>query len=469
MKYFKAPGQGGYAALLTAAALLFLLGAAAMAVDTSMFFQQARSEQRVADLACLAGAQELPEDPVSAVKMAASFLRPNHPDLAGLNPNVTDALGPPVAGANVYSHRGFTITIETPFNGESTQMRVSVSQDTPTNFGRVIGATEVTINQEAFCEVGSALGGGADMPFGVLGGFTGGIVNYDNNDCTLNFDTNSECSGLAIPRKDDPVGSQFGVTTAKNYIANMVSGINWDLFPAGETFPSTRNVLCRTVGTPQPSDPQPCNRVATVSGSDPSKVYQGLISGYNQYPPESEIGYLEKHHLVFDHKGDRYDSHTLEQMATCVDGPNSTTVVSCPTPEDSLTWTGPNDVPAVVYVSEVFDCDCPRFARIPVVDAFPQSDCTISDPDDLTQVNKCSARISQFETVFLLRPYFNGEESPDGPGPSGSPANDFFSNGQQVKFIAAVRVVFTDDVKVNGDCFSDFKQGFPKAVRLVAG
>ena len=77
-----------------------------------------------------------------------------------------------------------------------------------------------------------------------------------------------------------------------------------------------------------------------------------------------------------------------------------------------------------------------------------------------------SARISGFETVFLLRPYFNGLTAPDGPGPA-TPANDFFSNGSQVKTIAAISVVFTDDVEVGGRCFSEFKDGFPKAVRLV--
>jgi Flp pilus assembly protein TadG len=457
----------GYAAMLTAAALLFLLGAAALAVDGSMFFQQARSEQRVADLACLAGVQELPENSVAAVTTAASFLRPNHPDLAGLNPAITSTGLGPVAGPNTYTTGAFTIQIDAPFNGNSTKMRVTVSQNRSTHFGRALGANAVPINQVAHCEVGAALGGGADMPFGVLNGFSGGIINYDNQGCELNDATNSQCSGLAIPRHNDPTGSQQPVTTAKNFIANMVSGINWRLFPPGTAFPTTQDIACRLVGTPTTSDPEPCNRVATVSGSDPSKVYNGLISGYNQYSPESEIGYLEKHNLVYDHQGDFYDSHTLEDMATCVDGPNSTTVIPCPTPEQSLTWLSAGDAPTV-YVNRVEDCDCPRFARIPVVDSFPSNsgNCTSPDPDDPLQQNSCTSRISGFETVFLLRPYFNGKAPPDnGPGPA--TANDFFSNGQQVKFLAAVSVVFTDDVVVEGRCFSEFKQGFPKAVRLT--
>jgi hypothetical protein len=456
--------------MLTAAALLFLLGAAALAVDGSMFFQQARSEQRVADLACLAGVQELPEDSVGAVTMAASFLRPNHPDLAGLNPATTSTGFGPVAGANTYTTGAFTIQIDAPFNGNSTKMRVSVTQSRGTHFGQAIGATSVPINQVAICEVGSAIGGGADMPFGVLSGFTGGIINYDNNGCTLNGQTNSQCSGLAIPRHNDPSGSGFNVNTADNYRANIISGINWQLFPPGAAFPSSQDILCRSQQSPQPGDPEPCNRVATVSGSDPSKVYEGLISGNNKYPPESQIGYLEKHHLVYrSTHGDLFDSHTLEDMVTCVASHNSTQVVPCPTPEDSLTWTGPTSAP-IVYVSRVEDCDCPRFARVPVVDpnpGFPEANCTVHDPNDITQINKCFARIVGFESIWLLRPFFNDEEPPDGPGPVGAAENDFHSSGQQVKTLAAVSIVFNDDVVVEGRCFSSFKQGFPKAVRLT--
>lgn len=456
----------GYTAILTAVALLFLLGAAALAVDSSMLFQQARAEQRVADLACLAGAQELPE-PSAAVAKAAAFLAPNHPDLSAINPAATDT-GPPGAGTNVYTLGAFTVTIETPVNANPTQMRVTVNQSRGTHFGRAIGMATADVQQTALCEVGSALGGGADMPFGVLSNFSGGIINFDNQGCVLNGQTNSQCSGLAIPRNNDPSGSQFNITTANNYIANMVSGINWRIFPPGTTFPSSQDILCQSVGSPTAGSPQPCNRVATVSGSDPSKVYNGLISGYNQYTPESSVGYLEKHHLVYAHSGDLYDSHTLEDMADCVSSIDLTTPVPCPTPEDSLTWTGPTSAPTV-YINRVVDCECPRFARIPVVDSFPtqQGNCTNVDPNDPTQLNSCFARISGFENIFLLRPYFNGLAAPDGPGPSPTPANDFFSSGQQVKTLAAINVVFTDDVEVGGRCFGEFQDGLPKAVRLI--
>ncbi len=445
--------QWGYAALITAATLLFLLGAAALAVDTSMFYQQAQSEQRVADLACLAGAQELPEDAVAAVTMAASYLRPNHPDLAGLNPNITSTLGPPVAGVNTYTHGAFTITIETPFNGESTQMRVAISQDRPTNFGRAIGTTEVTINQEAYCEVGSALGGGADMPFGVLTGFSGGIVNFEQNQCTLNDQSSDTCSGLKIPRHDDPPGS-LETNPTGNYIANMIAGINWDLDPSS-------SAICETSSGTN----EPCSRIATTSGSDPNKIYDGLIAGRSSLGfAGADIGYLERHYRIYCHNTDCYDGHTLEDVADCGG--------ACPTPRQTVTWeediaNGTFVPPSPVTLTAITDCECPRFARIPLLDGFPTADCTITDPEDASQVNKCSAQVVGFEWIYLMRPYYNGSSPPN---QSGEFFDDFgYNSGETVQTIAAVVVDFAPGMEVDGGCFSEFKEGAPKAVRLIAG
>lgn len=448
--------ERGYAALLTAAAFLFLLGLAALAVDTSMFFQQARSEQRVADLACLAGAQELPEDSALAVAKAASFLRPNHPDLAGLDPTVTALGGAPGPGLNTYTSGEFTIEIETPYNGKATQMRVSVSQDRGTHFARAIGTNTVTINQVAFCEVGSAIGAGADMPFGVLLGFTGGIVNFEQNQCTLNDQSSDTCSGLKIPRHDDPPGSSENNPTA-NYIANMIAGINWNLDPAV-------NQLCE-VGT---SEFEPCNRIATTSGSDPNKIYDGLIAGRSSLGFAGDnIGYLERHHTIYCHGNgpDCYDGHTLEDVADCAGG-------SCPTPRDTVTWeediaNGTFVPPPAVTLTSIDDCDCPRFARIPVVESFPTSDCTVTDPDDATQVNRCTARVIGFEWIFIMRPYYNGASPPN---VSGEFFDDFGGNmGETVQVIAGVGINFASNVEVEPGCFSEYKEGSPKAVRLING
>jgi hypothetical protein len=221
--------------------------------------------------------------------------------------------------------------------------------------------------------------------------------------------------------------------------------------------------VCRTVGSPQPGDNEPCNRVATVSGNDPSKVYTGLISGYGRYSPESEIGYLQKHNPIYSHGGNLYDGDTLDDVAVCVG--------DCPTPWDTLEWETTADVHPGVTLTKITECDCPRFIRVPVVaedPGFPQADCTVTDPNDPEQVNRCTAKIEGFEWMFMLRPFFNGEVPPNHFGESHT---DFTSEGQghMVETIAAVKIFFHPDIVVEGDCFSEYKTGAPKAVRLIAG
>lgn len=449
--------EHGYAAIWLAAVMIFLLGAAALAVDASGFFQQARSQQRAADLACLAGAQELPENAALAMRKAADYVRPNQPGLSAIDPT-TPTAGALGAGTAIWQTGDFAVTVETPFGGRATRMRVTISQVEASTFGRAVGTDSATIVEDAVCEVGSALGGAQDMPFGVLGGFTGGIINFGKNQCTLNGQSNDVCSGLKVPRHNDPVGS--GAPDLNNptglYIANMIAGINWDLDP-------TVNSVCETAF----STFEPCNRIATVSGDDPSKIYDGLIAGRSSLGfVGDEIGYLERETVTtWSHAGNRYDGHTLGDVADCVGG--------CPDPWDTVTWEAdiaagnPPDVDPVT-LTEIDDCDCPRFARIPVVESFPTADCTVTDPEDPDQVNKCTARVIGFQWVYLMRPYFNGQNPPVGPDAA---YNDFNNSGggQQVRTIAAVAIEFDPDIVVNGRCFSEYRKGLPKAVRLIAG
>jgi hypothetical protein len=102
------------------------------------------------------------------------------------------------------------------------------------------------------------------------------------------------------------------------------------------------------------------------------------------------------------------------------------------------------------------------------VESFPTSDCTVTDPSDPTQVNRCTARIVGFHWVYLMRPYYNGSSPPN---VSGEFYTDFQNQGggQTVQTIAAVVINFTPDVTVEGRCFSEFTAGAPKAVRLIAG
>jgi hypothetical protein len=266
----------------------------------------------------------------------------------------------------------------------------------------------------------------------------------------------------------------------------MVSGINWDLGcdtlvtdpnnPAGPKVPwcSLADTFCALNGDPVGTT-EPCNRVATIQGSDPNKVYQGMISGFQSspYPPESNIGYLENLHsgdsgLLFS--GDRYDSHQMGDVLECdTNGDGTGTSAECPTTLSSLTWNPATLGP--IKVTAVLDCDCRRVVRVPIVTSFPPTSAPNcgTNPDPNTW-NKCSARITGFRWVFLLRPYYNGTIDTNGDGlVDSNDASDFTSQaGNGVQTIAALPLDMSN-AKVLGSCFSSFKVGAPKKVRLIDG
>jgi hypothetical protein len=184
--------ESGIAALWTAIVLLFLLGATALAVDTSEFFQQARSQQRAVDLACLAGAAELPGDPTMAVQKAADFVRPNQRGLMAISPTSPTAA---VGNTSTWITGNFVLEVETPaqYNGaaDPNVMRISLTQQAPTRFGKVLGADSTGIRQDAFCLVSESAGGPGLLPMGALpNGFGGDLF-----DCAAKVTGN--CGALA--------------------------------------------------------------------------------------------------------------------------------------------------------------------------------------------------------------------------------------------------------------------------------
>ena len=153
--------ESGIAAVWTAVILLFLIGATALAIDTSEFFQNARSQQRAVDLACLAGAAELPGDPSMAVEKAADFARPNQPGLHLIAPGIPTTV---IGNVSTWRTGDFVLEVETPaqYNGtaDANVMRVSLTHEAPTRFGKVFGAESTGIRQQATCLVISGGNGG---------------------------------------------------------------------------------------------------------------------------------------------------------------------------------------------------------------------------------------------------------------------------------------------------------------------
>ena len=165
--------ESGIAALWTAIVLLFLLGATALAVDTSEFFQQARSQQRAVDLACLAGAAELPGDPAMAVQKAADFVRPNQRGLMAISPTSPTTI---VGNTSTWMTGNFVLEMETPAAVQRVPsgaiMRVTLRQQAPTRFGKVLGADSTEILQDAYCGAFTGVRTGI-IPIGVPNGFGG--------------------------------------------------------------------------------------------------------------------------------------------------------------------------------------------------------------------------------------------------------------------------------------------------------
>ena len=197
--------EAGVAAVWTAIVLLFLLGATALAVDTSEFFQKARSQQRAVDLACLAGAAELPGDPTMAVQKAADFVRPNQPGLNAISPTTPNTV---IGNTSTWVTGDFILEIETPaqYNGSPSGavMRVSLQQEAPTRFGKVLGAESTAILQEAYCGAFTSVSTGI-FPVGVGVGFPGGIIKFSENQCNDEASTASGsgvCNYLEVPRVD---------------------------------------------------------------------------------------------------------------------------------------------------------------------------------------------------------------------------------------------------------------------------
>jgi hypothetical protein len=256
---------------------LFLIGAAALAVDTSEFFQQARSQQRAVDLACLAGVAELPNNPALAVEKAADFARPNQRGLNAITPSTPTTV---VGNVSTWVTGEFVLEVETPaaYNGvpNASIMRVSLRQEAPTRFGKVLGADSAGIQQEAYCGAFTSVSTGI-FPVGVSAGFPGGIIKFTENQCNDEPSTASGsgvCNYLDVPRVDGLGGGGSNQLTF-----NMMLGADRPITChdalAGAYGPCIQaQVRCDSV-----AGDVPCNQLVSKSGNIAGSVYDGLIGG----------------------------------------------------------------------------------------------------------------------------------------------------------------------------------------------
>lgn len=157
--------ERGATAVLVAGAMLFLFGAAALAVDTSIFYGDARTNQTTADLACLAGVIE--GDTTDKIDSAAAIAAQNWPTMQGQSVSITGNIGTVSDGTS-------QVMFEANYGGDANKMRVRVLESADTNFARALGAGTVNITQEAVCEAQKSTGGPGALPMGALAGLFSG-------------------------------------------------------------------------------------------------------------------------------------------------------------------------------------------------------------------------------------------------------------------------------------------------------
>lgn len=116
-------GQGGSTLIMVAVAVMVLLGIGALVTDVALALVHRQELQQAADLAALAGAQELPENPDAAVAVATSYLLEN-------------GIGPGEVG-NIHTDR------------ENREIDVRVRRSLPLALARLLGFGQVQVSARA--------------------------------------------------------------------------------------------------------------------------------------------------------------------------------------------------------------------------------------------------------------------------------------------------------------------------------
>ncbi|MEX2623739.1 MAG: Tad domain-containing protein [Acidimicrobiia bacterium] len=378
MRPRQGPSEDGFSAIWVAFCLFFLMGAAALAVDVSGFYETARTDQTTADLACLAGVPHLPENAATARAAAAENVQRNYGALASTTPSTAGNTLTLTDGS------GATVQITTPFNGDSAKMHVLVTETDQAVFGRVLGADDVPVTQEAYCKVFAA--GTGDLPFGAVpdGAFDG--VLQINNPC----DTGN-CRALDVPRSDiNGSGNRF--------IRNVALGSDRELVPFKNPIPPGVAVTC-TSSTPQ------CSVLDQNQGVSTGQLSDGLIR-----EGAGVVGRLQNTGSSVDPPwqsphGRFLDGDEPEDIlgSTIITGTSSF-------PEQPAAWDSdvhgpfpgtPNGASMLWYNAAIANCDSPRLARIPII---AQLDWAPGSLINLPNGNSDPVKVVGFYSIIIDNP-----------------------------------------------------------------
>lgn len=413
----------GVVVLWVAALLLFFMGMAALAVDASGFFEDARFEQTVADLSCLAGVRELPEDAPTARLKAADFVRANW---SAFSPLPLPAVGsnPVVWGDGA----GNQVVITTAAGGDPTKMAVEVTQEAKASFGRVLGIDTVSIRQEATCQVLGLASG--SLPFGVLPGtYNGGL--QAPNPCGQN---SGNCGQVFIKRLDGTTG------TGPTFIANLAEGSDRELFASWG--PGDPRIHCTT------SSSVACSVIETDTGVSANHLSEGMVRRLEK---------TQGSDCTFPAAGTWLDCDSLSQVLGGSPSPLSSRPAEW---HEGVHGPWPPSNPGVHYYYDgvVAKCGSPRLGSVPII----SSDLDY-DPNAWSPGDPYPEWPNGSKDVKVLGGYFIYLDEPNDPGD--------FSGGGKIKSATAKVVWLGPDASCVGpnSPTKPFETGDAKVIRLVAG
>jgi len=396
------PADRGFSAIWTAITLFFIVGVAALAVDVSGFYREATAEQSAADMTCLAGVRDLPQSPSDALDHAVAIARQNWPEMATA-PVTIDLV---TKTAVLDNGTADVVTIVAGYGGDNTKMAVTVTQRTPTQFGKVVGADNVQITQEAYCKVnGLHLG---DLPFGAVpgGAFDGELQTGD-----LCF--NGNCRPLELPRED---GTGAGVW----FIRNTAIGGEAQLLPVKAGVPPATLTTCVPFSGP-------CTIVNQDQGVSTGQLSDGIARGSGSAGVDGRFQNPTTSHTFISLAGRVLDGDTPEEILdpdfplfSGLTGLVELTTLGAAPPgwDDDLhgPWMPADPDRHYYYNGTIAKCDSPRLGRIPII---AQVDWGPGDPLNLPGGNSDPVKVIGFYLIVLEDP----NESSDFLNPSDSLKN----------------------------------------------
>lgn len=327
-------GEKGATLPLVAAALFLLAVSAAWAIDVSGFYGTLRVDQTIADLACLAGAAELPGASSDAIRQAAEYTRANWPAMESAALTVAGHQG---VLANA---RGERAVFTSRLDGDPVMFRVVVTATSDTSFGQVAGVDSVDLAQTATCSGGDYADRGHTIPFGALvGGFSGGL--FAPNPCGSG---SGNCGSLYITGESN-----------SDFVNDTGAGPDVVVTPNPDGSAGTD---CRTA----PAGAE-CDVVSSNTGVAASVMGNAFLALLDE--PVHEC-------LSWVRSGNRYNCDSLSQVLGGSPTPLTTVFPSRPSWWDvSLygAYNSANTTNHFYWNQPVAHCDSPRLVTIPIVAA----------------------------------------------------------------------------------------------------